>query len=145
MRNLIVRLGCLAVAIAAITTLTSTSLASEFKTKGGASDLMKLKAIKTDKDLATLKEGDSIVMACPKCKTVYVTKITKENKPGQTSTTAAAVHGCPGCDNKISTAGHGKNAKDVVTHVCRNCGSEDAFCCVLKAGVPTKGMEEHKN
>ena len=144
MKNMIVKLGCLAVAIAAMTALTSASFAAESKTaKGGASELMKLKPIKTGEDLAALKEGDSVVMACPKCKTVYVTKVTKENKPNQTSTVGAAVHGCPGCDHKISTAGHGKNAKDVITHVCRTCGSEDAFCCVLKAGAgSTKGMEK---
>jgi predicted RNA-binding Zn-ribbon protein involved in translation (DUF1610 family) len=80
-------------------------------------------------------------MSCPKCKNVTITRITKENKPGQTSAVSASEHLCPGCDNKLAVTGHGKGKKDVITHVCSNCGSKDAFCCVLKAdSVPTKGM-----
>ena len=147
MKKLTLKLCCIAIAITAITAVISPSFAAETKTaKGGASELMKLKPIKTADDLAVLKEGDSVVMSCPKCKTVYVTKITKENKPGKTSTVGAAVHGCPGCDTKLALEGRGKNAQDVITHVCRTCGSEDAFCCVLKAETgPTKGMDEKKN
>ncbi len=147
MKNLTLKVCCIAVAITAISAAVSPSFAADTKTaKGGASELMKLKSIKTGEDVVALKEGDSVVMACPKCKTVYVTKITKENKPGKTSASGAAVHGCPGCDTKIALEGRGKTAKDVITHVCRTCGSEDAFCCVLKAGAgPTKGMDEHKH
>ena len=54
-------------------------------------------------------------------------------------------HLCPGCGNIIKTEGRGKQAKDVVVHVCKTCGSEDAFCCVMKKGsLPTKGMEKEK-
>ena len=54
-------------------------------------------------------------------------------------------HLCPGCATVIKTEGQGKLAKDVVKHVCQTCGSEDAFCCVLKKGSgPTKGMEKEK-
>lgn len=133
---------CLAAALALVAGTATSVLAADVKTaKGGASELLKLKPIKTGEDLAALKEGDSIVMSCPKCKTVTVTRITKENKPGQTSAVPAAEHLCPGCDNKLAVTGHGKAKKDVITHVCSNCGSKDAFCCVLKAeGTPTKGM-----
>ena len=32
---------------------------------------------------------------------------------------------------------------DKIVHVCKNCGSEDAFCCVMKKGTgPTTGMEK---
>jgi hypothetical protein len=146
--KLMARVGCIAVALALTTGVVSTASGAEAKTaKGGASELMKLKPIKTEADIAALKEGDSVVMSCPKCKTVYVTKITKENKPGKTSTVGAAVHGCPGCDTKLALEGRGKDAKDVIKHVCRNCGSADAFCCVLKGeDGKAKGMDkEAKN
>ena len=134
---------CLAAALAFTTGCASTgSTSAETKTaKGGATELMKLKPIRTGQDVAALEVGDSVVMSCPKCKSSYVTKITPENKPRQTSTTGVELHDCPGCDTKITTHGQGKSAKDVVTHVCRNCGSTDAFCCVIKPGQgPTKGM-----
>src|SRR5687768_12191285 len=88
---------CLALAVA----FASTGVAADKgSARGGASELMKLKPIKTGEDVAALKEGDSVVMACPKCKTVTVTRIVKENKPGQTSTVPSSEHLCPGCDNK---------------------------------------------
>ena len=138
------RACCVAVALALAAGLTSNTLAAETKTaRGGASELMKLKPITTAQDVAALKAGDRVVMSCPKCKTVTVTRIIKENKPGQTSAVATSEHLCPGCDNKVAVAGHGKNKKDVITHVCSNCGSKDAFCCVLKAEQDaTKGMEK---
>ena len=47
--------------------------------------------------------------------------------------------------NIITVEGHGKAKKDVMTHVCKTCGSKDAFCCVLKkGGDPTKGMEKER-
>ena len=135
---------CVIVALTIAAGVTSNTLAAEPKTaRGGASELMKLTPVKTAEDLAALKPGDQVVMSCPKCKTVTVTRITKENKPGQIRAVPASEHLCPGCDNKATVVGHGKTKKDVVTHVCSNCGSKDAFCCVLKAeqGV-TKGMEK---
>lgn len=133
---------CLAAALALVAGTATNVLAAEVKTaKGGASELLKLKPIKTSEDIAALKEGDSVVMSCPKCKTVIITRITNENKPGQTRAVPASEHLCPGCDNRLTVTGHGKGKKDVITHVCSNCGSTDAFCCVLKGdSAPTKGM-----
>jgi predicted RNA-binding Zn-ribbon protein involved in translation (DUF1610 family) len=133
---------CLAAALALVAGTATKALADEAKTaKGGASELLKLKPIKTAEDIAALKESDSVVMSCPKCKTVTIIRITKENKPGKTSTVPTSEHLCPGCDNKVTVTGHGKAKKDVITHVCSNCGSKDAFCCVLKADSgPIKGM-----
>jgi hypothetical protein len=43
------------------------------------------------------------------------------------------------------TEGVGKQAKSVVKHTCKQCGSEDMSCCVMKKGAgPTPGMDEHK-
>ena len=113
--------------------------------KGGAAELTTLKPLKTVEDVTALKAGDQVVMACPKCKSIYVTRVVKENKPGKSYELAATEHLCPGCGNKITVKGHGKAGKEEVTHICKTCGSKDAFCCVLKAGEgPTKGMEKDK-
>ena len=129
----------------AIVLATNAAFAAETKgsAKGGASELTQLKPIKTVEDVIALKSGDQVVMACPKCKSIYVTRVVKENKPGKSYELGATEHLCPGCDNKITLKGHGKGAKENVTHVCKTCGSKDAFCCVLKEGEgPTKGMEK---
>lgn len=131
---------------AAIVAFTITAVAADTGTaKGGAGELMKLKPIKTAEDVTALKAGDQVVMACPKCKSIYVTRVVKENKPGQTREVAVTEHLCPGCGNKIVFKGHGKAGKEEIVHICKSCGSEDAFCCVLKAGEgQTKGMEKEK-
>jgi hypothetical protein len=50
---------------------------------------------------------------------------------------------CPGCEQKFTVVGEGKDKHNAVTHVCKKCGSTDAFCCVMKKdGEPTKGMEQ---
>jgi len=133
-------------ALAVIIALTPATLAAEAKTgKGGASELLQLKPIKTVEDVAALKSGDQVVMACPKCKSIYVTRVVKENKPGQSYEIGATEHMCPGCENKITIKGHGKAGKEEITHVCKQCGSKDAFCCVMKEGAgSTKGMDKEK-
>lgn len=124
--------------------LTYTSVAAETKTaKGGASDLMS-KPIRTAEDLKALQPGDTVAMACPKCKTINYTRVTKEWKGNVTQTTAASKHLCPGCENTVDLQGHGKAKKEVVVHKCKACGSKDAFCCVVKGPDPTKGMEHAK-
>jgi len=138
LRNIIIG-SSLAVTLALITSVQ----AADVTAKGGASGLMELKPIKTSEDVTALKAGDQVIMACPKCKSMYVTRIIKENKPGKTSEVATTEHLCPGCGNQIALKGHGKAAKEQITHVCKQCGSKDAFCCVLKAGEgATKGMEK---
>lgn len=139
---------CAAVALALITGCASNSSSGTVyqaptTARGGATALTHLQPIRTGADVAALQEGDAVVMSCPKCKNVTVTHITKENKPGQTSTAYTSQHLCPGCNDKVATKGHGRSATDVVTHTCSNCGSTDAFCCVMKPGQsPTKGMQK---
>ena len=94
-------------------------------------------------DINKLEPGDSVVMSCPKCKTITVTYIDKTTKGAIKEQKATQKHLCAGCETVIKTEGRGKQAKDVVVHVCKTCGSEDAFCCVMKKGSePTKGMEK---
>ena len=107
----------------------------------GAEKLM-MTPIKTTQDIAKLAPGDMVAMSCPKCKTITVTYV-ETVKGSVKEEKATQKHLCPGCATTIKTEGRGKTAKDVVVHVCKTCGSEDAFCCVMKKGSgATKGMEK---
>ena len=110
----------------------------------GATKLLKLNAIKTVADAEAVQPGDTVVMSCPKCKDSWVTIVTPATKTGaKPETTKVARHECPGCEHKYVTEGHGKAKTDKLVHTCKNCGSEDAFCCVMKKGAgPTPGMEK---
>jgi hypothetical protein len=142
-RPMRVILGC-SLAVALIVATAGTAQAQDKgSAKGGSSQLL-LKPIKTTQDIAALQPGDAVVMSCPKCKTITVNYVEttkghiKEEKVKQE-------HLCPGCQTKIETKGVGKAAKDAVVHTCKQCGSADVMCCVLKKGSgPTKGMEEKK-
>lgn len=141
----LIKTGLRVMAAAAIAVaLTYTSPAAEIKTgKGGASDLMS-KPIRTVDDIKAVQPGDTVAMACPKCKTINYTRVTKEWKGNVTQVTPGTKHLCPGCENAFEVSGHGKAKKEVVVHKCSKCGSKGAFCCVVKGGTPTKGMEEAK-
>lgn len=115
----------------------------------GGQKLMQLNPIKTVEEAQAVKPGDMVVMSCPKCKDVWVTYVDTEAKGGQIlaaggkPTKTALKHLCPGCETTTTRTGMGKQGKDVIVHVCKKCGSEDAFCCVLNKGdAPTKGMEK---
>ncbi|MGC3960334.1 MAG: hypothetical protein QM813_21130 [Verrucomicrobiota bacterium] len=110
----------------------------------GATKLLKLNAIKTVADAEAVQPGDTVVMSCPKCKDSWATIVTPAIKTGaKPEVTTVARHECPGCEHKYVTEGHGKAKTDKLVHVCKQCGSEDAFCCVMKKGVsPTPGMEK---
>ena len=110
----------------------------------GATKLLKLNAIKTVADADAVQAGDTVVMSCPKCKDSWVTIVQPSTKTGaKPETTTVARHECPGCEHKYVTEGHGKAKTDKLVHICKQCGSEDAFCCVMKKGAgPTPGMEK---
>ena len=110
----------------------------------GATKLMQLRPITTVADADAVEPGDSVVMSCPKCKNSWVTVVAAPTKTGaKPETTRMERHECPGCEHKIVTEGTGKHATDKIVHVCKTCGSEDAFCCVMKKGAaPTPGMEK---
>lgn len=110
--------------------------------RGGASDLMNLKQIKTREEAEALKPGDTFAMACAKCKSMVVERVTTERGHIRL-VTPGEKHQCPGCNSTIKVVGHGKQAKDVVEHVCEKCGSDSVYCCATKAGEgATKGMEK---
>jgi len=105
----------------------------------GATKLIQLKAIKTIGDAETVEAGDMVVMSCPKCKDSSVTVVEKPTKTGaKPDSTTVLSHECPGCEHKYATEGHGKAKTEKIIHVCKKCGSEDAFCCVMKKDAAQK-------
>lgn len=131
----------IALAIAALAFMPASSLAQEKgSAKGGAQLLMK--PIKTVQDLEALEPGDMLAMSCPKCKNITITYVEPTFKATEPKEKVKSQHTCPSCGTVISAEGHGKAKKDVLTHVCQTCGSKDAFCCVLKKGSSTKGMDK---
>ncbi len=106
----------------------------------GTEHSMQSHPIKTSQDIDALKPGDLVAMSCPKCKDVtfsYVDTGRGANNPAKTGTK----HTCPACKTTIETTGSGKAASDAVKHVCSKCGSDMAYCCAVKKGDLTKGME----
>lgn len=132
-------------ALVALTALVWLPLQTSAQSKGdGAAKLIQLKPIKTVTDVEAVEPGDAVVMSCPKCKDSWVTIVPGPGKTGAVPDTKSVMrHECPGCEHKIVTEGHGKAKTDKVVHTCKKCGSEDAFCCVMKKGAaPTPGMEK---
>ena len=141
-----IRLGMIAAfALAMAASLPLAARADEpmkpMKPMKGAEMLM-MKPITSPADVTGLKPGDMVAMACPKCKTIMVTHVNTEK--GHIKTTMAAPQDvCPGCEQKFTLAGEGKDKHNVVTHVCKKCGSTDAFCCVMrKDSTATEGMTQ---
>ncbi len=134
-------LGALfALAIAA--SLPVTARADEpMKPMKGGEHLMMLNAITTPEQAEALKPGDTIAMACPKCKTIIIERVTTE-KGHINLTTPGEKHLCSGCQTSIVTVGVGKNAHNELKHVCEKCGGE-VFCCATSTNSPaTQGMGE---
>jgi len=134
--------GCVAI-LAAIGLLAFLPPASA--QEKGATKLLQLSPITTVADADAVQPGDTVVMSCPKCKNSWVTVVTPAAKTGSKAETSMVErHNCPGCEHKFVTEGHGKMKTDKLIHVCKMCGSEDAFCCVMKKGTaPTAGMEKN--
>jgi len=136
-----VRVICVGLALAVLGLL-SVPAAAQAQMKG-AQHLMK---IQTVEDLQHVEKGDIIVMTCPKCKETYaqvVDKSLKGLKAGEMKN--VPIHLCGKCDTRIVTQGTGHQAKDTLVHSCKECGSQDVSCCLMKKNAgATKGMEEKK-
>lgn len=100
--------------------------------KGGERMMQMMKPLKTAEDVQAVKEGDMVAMACPKCKTITYSHVDRFAKGTDKEAKTVTKDACPGCETKIVTTGVGKQAKQEIQHTCKNCGSHDAFCCVLK-------------
>lgn len=122
-----------ALALAAVIVSPVDSSAQEAASgKGGAQQLTQSKPVRTVEDLSALQPGDMMVMSCPKCKDVTVRYVLPTFKGFERKDKVKTQHMCPSCNNITTVEGHGKAKHDVIKHVCRKCGSKDAFCCVLK-------------
>ena len=116
----------------------------------GAAKQLELIHIETVADVDALKTGDSIAMACAKCKTIWVSKVKQDAKGAEVQlgkgkpVKLIGVHGCPGCKGEVTISPHMKGREPALKHVCTACGDDSAFCCATrKAGSSTKGMEKH--
>jgi hypothetical protein len=139
------RLALMLAAVAGLLWLPASVMAQTGTAKGGAGKLIQLKPIQTVEDARSVEPGDTVVMSCPKCKDSWATIVPPPGKTGAVPDVQKVMrHECPGCEHKFVTEGHGKAKTDKLVHVCKNCGSEDAFCCVMKKGstTPTPGMEK---
>jgi len=138
---------CVLVALTALVWLPLQASAEEGSgtAKGGSAKLIQLKPITTVADAEAVEPGDTVVMSCPKCKDSWATIVPGPGKTGAVPDTKSVMrHECPGCEHKIVTEGHGKAKTDKVVHTCKKCGSEDAFCCVIKKDGTghTSGIEK---
>jgi hypothetical protein len=137
----LLKVTCMGLGLAVLGLLSAPTAA--FAQMKGAQHLMKLQTVE---DLQHVEKGDIIIMSCPKCKETYaqvVDKSLKGLKAGEMKN--VPMHLCDKCDTKIVTQGTGHQAKDTLVHSCKECGSEDVSCCLLKKnGGATKGMEEKK-
>ena len=124
----------------AVIVFSSTSIDAKAEQKKGAE--YQLQKIQTPAEAEALKPDDEIAMACTRCKSVAVTRVTTE-KGHIKLMTPGEKHLCPGCKSTISVIGSGKGAKDEVRHVCEKCGEDSVYCCATKPGSgATKGMEK---
>lgn len=109
--------------------------------KKGGQLLMEMSTVKTVGDAQALKSGDTIAMACSKCKTIWVSKV----KPGAKGaevlmadgkpTQLIGTHACKGCGSEVVIKGHGKGKKALLVHTCKACGEHSAFCCSTTKGA----------
>ncbi|MFN7139877.1 MAG: hypothetical protein ACK4UN_11120 [Limisphaerales bacterium] len=91
------------------------------------------KPLRTAADVQTVKPGDQVAMACPKCKTVTVTRVAEGRNPAR-ATQKVAKHDCPACKNTFEVSQTGRSSSEQVVHKCSHCGSTDAFCTLLEKG-----------
>jgi hypothetical protein len=123
--------------------------------KAGAADepmkagqhMQHLQSLTTKKEVDALKTGDTIAMACAKCKTVWVSQVIQNPKGARVlgsngkPTELVGKHLCAGCKSTIEVVGHAKGNITELRHTCSACGGE-VFCCATKPGHATKGMEK---
>lgn len=129
---------------AAMVWLPGSTRAEDMKPMKGGEHMMLLQPLTTPEQAEALKPGDTIAMACPKCKTIMVEKVTVE-KGHINMTTPGEKLLCSGCQTTIVTVGMGKNSHNELKHVCNTCGSDLVFCCATSTNnVPTKGLETDK-
>lgn len=100
--------------------------------------------ITTQADAEALKPGDSIAMACSKCKHIMVQHVTKDNSHIKLMTIGQK-HTCVcGGDVTVVGTGKGKGKNEGVNHVCSKCGDDAMFVCAIKPGSGAGKDTEHQ-
>ena len=139
----------LAVTLAMAASLPVTARAQEpmKPMKGGEHQMMmQMQHITTQAQAEALKPGDSMSMACSKCKDVMVQKVTTDKAHVKMMTVGEKVV-CPICGGTVEVVatGKGKGKDAEVKHVCSKCGDDAMFCAATKPGSGSmKGMEMEK-
>lgn len=107
LRNTIIGMG-MALALALVM-----SAQADVKTKGGASDLMKV----TPPASAPVE----IAMTCPKCKSEFSVRTDRFARGVTKPTVLAENHLCDKCGTTLQTVGRGKQATQLALHTCASC------------------------
>ena len=96
--------------------------------------MMHMNHITTQAEAKALKPGDTIAMACSKCKHVMVQHVTKDSSHVKLITIGEK-HKCV-CGGTVTVVGTGKGQgkNEQVNHVCSNCGDDAMFVCATKPG-----------
>lgn len=90
-----------------------------------------------------LRKGDTVAMACTKCKTVLVSTVGQPRN--RFYIPLEHQHYCPGCKSTITTTSIGLSSIQEIKHTCKECGDDSVFCCATQRGAsPTEGMELEK-
>ena len=107
LRNTIIATG-MTLALALVT-----SAQADVKTKGGASDLMRV--------TAPASAPAEIAMACPKCKSEFSVRTDRFARGVTKPTVIAEKHLCDKCGTTLQTVGRGKQAVQLALHTCATC------------------------
>ena len=107
LRNTIIGMG-MTLALALVM-----SAQADVKTKGGASDLMKV----TPPASAPVE----IAMTCPKCKSEFSVRSDRFARGVTKPTVLAENHLCDKCGTTLQTVGRGKQATQLALHTCASC------------------------
>ena len=124
-----------AVAFAVAIWLPATVRADDHEDQGHA--MLEMEHITTQAQAEALKPGDFISMACAKCKSVMVQKVTGDKGHVKMMTAGKKVmcHACDGMVSVVATGkGKGKGKEAEVEHVCSKCGEDAMFVCATKPG-----------
>ena len=138
--------GCislaLAVSLALAAALTGNAGAEEHETV--AHGMFHMQHITTQSQAEALEPGDFISMACAKCKSVMVQKVTTDTAHVKLLTAGQSVmcHACEATVKVVATK-KGKGKDTEVKHVCSKCGDDAMFICATKPGS-SKGHDGHK-
>ena len=97
----------------AMVTLLAATASAEVTTKGGASALIRVPAVKSEARVAAMK--------CATCKSEFVRVKVPTFKGSTAVFSTFERHACGSCGNTWTTTGHGKAKINVAVHRCGSC------------------------